>query len=76
MSYRQVPDDWIEFSDAFIQEVQIGVRAGWQYIQQDGFGESLVYTPEDGTPQAWSVRRNRILGSPLPVVVGTPTEEP
>jgi hypothetical protein len=68
MSYREVPEGWLEFSDAFIQEVQIGVRAGWQYINQDGFGESLVYTPEHGETQAWSVRRNRILGSPMPVV--------
>lgn len=68
MSYREVPDGWLEFSDAFIQEVQIGVRPGWQYINQDGFGESLVYTPEDGVPQAWTVRRDRVLGSPMPIV--------
>lgn len=69
MSYRDVPDGWVEFTDAFIEEVKIGVRAGWQYFDEPGFGESLFYAPEDGEPQAWAVRRNRILGSPIGVVV-------
>jgi hypothetical protein len=69
MGYRNVPPDWVEFSDAFIEDVKLGVHAGWQHLPGDGFSEAVVFTPEGGgEPQAWQIRRNRILGSPLPVI--------
>ena len=69
MSYRHVPPDWYEFTDTFIEDVKIGVRAGWQYLPEFDGTEALVHTPEGATPRAYAVRRNRILGSPIPVVM-------
>lgn len=67
MIYRDVPAGWIEFTDAFIEDVKLGIHAGWQHLPDTGIAEALVYTPEGGEPQAWSLRRNRILGEPLPI---------
>jgi hypothetical protein len=67
MSGRGIPPDWVEFTDAFIEDVKIGVHAGWQHLDDPGWPEALVYTPLNGEPQAWRVRRNRILGSPMEV---------
>jgi len=66
---RIVPSDWIELPPNFIDEVKLGVHAGWSYLRGDLDGELVVYTPEDGsTPRAWYVQRKCILGSPVPVV--------
>jgi hypothetical protein len=62
---REVPDGWVEFTDAFIEEVRIGLHAGWTY-SNDGFGENLVCWPEGAAQPAgaWTVKRDRVLGSP------------
>lgn len=70
---RTVPDGWIELTAHFIEEVKLGIHAGWTHLPDLSSepGGVVVYTPEDGsTPRAWAVRLDRILGSPVPVTSG------
>jgi hypothetical protein len=68
MSYRTVPDGWVELTANFIDEVRLGIHAGWRHFDGEGFGETVFYAPPDGTPQAWQVKRDRVLGQPMPVI--------
>lgn len=69
MSMREVPADWVEFTPAFIDEVQLGLHAGWRY-ENAGMGETLVCWPEGAAQPAgaWALRRDRVLGEPVPLI--------
>jgi len=63
---RNVPDGWIELTAQFVDEVKLGVHAGWLYGDLGDGGEFVFHVPADGgAPRAWAVRRNRVLGSPI-----------
>lgn len=71
---RDVPDGWVEFTAAFIDEVKLGIHAGWSYTNAPSFGgEALVLWPEGASAPsaAYTIRRDRVLGEPVPIVKQT-----
>ena len=57
----KIPDDWVEFNEAFIIEVQLGLHPGWKYLHDP---EEVLYHE----PHAWQLDRNRIIGRPVPTI--------
>jgi len=73
-----VPNDWVEFSAPFIDEVKLGIHADWQWINDDTIivavdgqrtsGPGIMVQSWRGIPRhAYAIRPGRILGSPVPI---------